>query len=564
MAKCFKINNLKIAVMICKSNINKTIILLFAFLSGFISASSSFAKSYQVGIALSAFDANQWGVMPGDTIIIEPGKRKILRISNVLGDSLNYVLIRNGNGDVIIENDDLFYGLAMSNCKFFRLTGSVQNDSCYGIRILKTGKGASGLGLAELSSNYEVDHIEIANTGFAGIFALSQPTCDLSANKGFFEQRNCIIRNTYIHDTCGEGMYIGHSFYTGYTIKCDGEDTKLFPHEIKGLKVYDNLVVNAGYDGIQICSAVEGTEVYNNRIINYGVANEIMQHSGIQIGAGTKLRCYNNQMLNGSGTGIVMMGLADSYIYNNLIVNAGKNFFPDDLALRIYGIFVDDRLTYPGTSQYILNNTIISSKADGIRFISKLSSKNMIVNNMIVSPGANYSYSSSDSKFIYLPNGVDVQCLNNYYSNFIFPDALAGGVQSIVDFLKNFPVADKGVSVSEYGVMSDMTGVARSISPTIGAFEFPANNTVYNVKREDLNFIQNTESGVVMIENKSEEHLRRFSVFDLTGKKILEIPMNEPRFFMINLKVYLKKGIYILSIDRFSNSFSHKFIVSSY
>jgi len=542
-------------------NITKTI-LISLFLINLSSHISAENKTYLVGIQTSSYDAKSSGVLPGDTIVLEPGKRKILRISNVLGDSLNYVIIRNGDGDVIIENDDLYFGLVMSNSRFFRLTGSVNNENYYGIKILKTGKGASGLGIGELSTNYEVDHIEIANTGFAGIFAFSQPTCDLSANRGFFEQRNCTIRNTYIHDTYGEGMYLGHSFYTGYTIKCNDTDTKVYPHEIKGLKVYDNLIVNAGYDGIQVCSAVEGTEVYNNRILNYGTANEQMQHSGIQIGAGTKIRCYNNQIMNGSGTGITMMGFADSFIYNNLIVNAGKDFYPDNAALRIHGIFVDDRLTVKGTSHYILNNTIISPKSDGIRFISTESSKNVIANNLIIKPGSNYIYESFDNKYINLQNGVDVVKNNNFYSDFLLPNLKSDSIKLVYDFVINFPISEKGIDVSDYGIKSDIFGVVRSITPSIGAFEIPI-NSIFNIKKNDINFLQNNETGLIMVENKTKEIIKQFAIFDLSGKKIYELKMNEPRFFMINIKGILPKGVYLLSVERNTTYFSHKFIVSS-
>jgi hypothetical protein len=539
------------------------LILISVLLINFLVCVDADNKSYLVGIQLSSFDAKVAGVLPGDTIVLESGKRRILRISNVLGDSLHYVLIRNGNGDVIVENDDLSFGLAMSNSRFFRLTGSVNNDSCFGIKILKTGKGASGLGIGELSTNYEVDHIEIANTGFAGIFAFSQPTCDLSANRGFFEQRNCIIRNNYIHDTYGEGMYLGHSFYTGYTIKCDDKDTKVYPHEIKGLKVFDNLIVNAGYDGIQVCSAVEGTEVYNNRILNYGTQNELMQHSGIQIGAGTKIRCYNNQIINGSGTGIMMMGLADSYIYNNIIINPGKYFFPNDATLRIHGIFVDDRLTLKGTSHTILNNTIISPKSDGIRFISTESSKNLIANNLILNPGSNYKYETLDSKYIYLQKGVDVETKNNFYSDFIQPGMNPDSLSTIYNCIINFPISEKGIDVTKYGVENDLFGITRSTAPSIGAFEIPFSNTIFNIKKNDINFLQNNETGLIMVENKTEENIKQFAIFELSGKKVYEIAMNEPSFFMVNIKGVLPKGLYILSIERRNYNFSHKFIVAA-
>lgn len=548
-------------IALCIKNTSKLLlisVILVSWAMGLVAAN----KSYLIGVELLNVDANLLGVLPGDTMILEPGKRRILRISNVRGDSLNYVIIRNGNGDVLIENDDLHYGLVMSNSRFFRLTGSVNNENCYGIKILKTGAGASGLGVGELSSNYEIDHIEIANTGFAGIFAFSQPTCDLSANRGFFEQRNCIFRNNYIHDTFGEGMYLGHSFYTGYSIICGDTTTKVFPHEIKQLKVYDNLIVNAGYDGIQVCSAVEGTEVYNNRILNYGAGNETMQHSGIQIGAGTKIRCYNNQISNGSGTGIVMMGLADSYIYNNLIINAGRSFFPNDATLRIYGIFVDDRYTLPNTSHYILNNTIVSPKSDGIRFISTLSSNNLIANNLIINPGSIYKYESASNKYIYKAEKSDISIENNFFSNFIDPQLMADSMIQFYQFFKNFPISGKGIDVSSLGVVNDYFGASRGLSPSIGAFEYTNSNAVFSVSKPELNFLQNYGTGFIMIENNKEDLFRTISIADIAGKVLYRKQLNEPKFFMLNINDLLPKGIYIITIEKMELVFSQKLFVS--
>lgn len=520
-------------------------------------------KSHFIGIAQLNVNASTMGILPGDTILLESGKRKSLKISNVLGDSLNYVIITNAGGDVIIENTDFHYGFVMSNSRFFRLTGNYKNGNNYGIRILKTGEGANGLGIGELSTNYEVDHIEIANTGFAGIFAFSQPTCDLSANKGQFEQRNTIIRDNYIHDTYGEGMYLGHSFYTGYTITCDSENKKVFPHEIKGLKVYNNLLENIGYDGIQVCSAVDDTEVYNNRIYNYGTLNEETQHSGIQIGAGTKLKCYNNSILKGSGTGIMMLGLADSYIFNNLIVDAGKNFYPEDATLRIHGIFVDDRLTYSNTSHYILNNTIISPKSDGIRFISTLSSKNIIANNLIVKPGSVYVYEPENNRFINLKQESDVSLHTNFYTDYTNGDMNADSINSIYECLSTLPIANRGIDCSFYNFDFDFFNKSRNLIPSIGAFEYPTKNSMFSVKKSDIELFEDSKNGVFSIENTKNDNLKRITIVDLSGKKLYEMTLNEPRFVTFNVKDHLTKGIYIIYIERSNLVFAHKFIVNS-
>lgn len=569
MGQCvdkYKLNSLSVKhnsmYILSKSIIAPQVAIILMFVLLNVNNELVAARKHLVGIEKSTVDALQLGVEPGDTVVLESGKRRSLRISNIKGDSLHYVIITNENGDAIFENNDYHYGLVLSNCSFFRLTGSVNNKKEYGIKILKTGRGANGLGISELSTNYEVDHLEIANTGFAGIFAFSQPTCDLSANNGFFTQRNTIIRDNYIHDTFGEGMYIGHSFYTGYTITCNGVDKKVYPHEIKGLKVYNNLIENVGYDGIQVCSAVDDTEVYNNNIINYGTQMEETQHSGIQIGAGTKLKCYNNLILNGTGTGIMMFGLANSYIFNNLIVNAGKNFYPNDATLRIHGIFVDDRLTLPNTSHYILNNTIFSPKSDGIRFISLLSVKNVLANNLIVKPGSRYVYEPENYRFINCKEGADVQMSANFYTDYINQGMNTDSITSIRKCLESLPIAKKGINVKPYGIDFDFYNQPRQDTPTIGAFEYLSKINIYSTKRNDIVFSQDNVTGTIMVENKNTENLKKVMIFDLSGKQVFNAIINEPRFIIFNIRGLLPKGIYLFSVERNNNLFSYKFIVS--
>ncbi len=519
------------------------------------------SKSFTIARETTNVDAKALNVMPGDTIYLEAGTRRYMRISNVVGDSANYVIITNKLGEVIFENDDFYFGLVLSNCKYFRLTGDVVNDESFGIRILKTGKGASGLSLSELSTNYEVDHIEIANTGFAGIFAFSQPTCDLTANRGNFEQHNTIFRNNYIHDTYGEGMYIGHSFYTGYTLTCNNSPLLVYPHEIKGLKVYNNNIENCGFDGIQVCCAVEDAEIHHNIIRNYGTGMLEMQHSGIQIGAGSKVRCYNNAIIKGSGTGIMMLGMADSYIYNNLIVNAGLNFFPTNKDLRVFGIFVDDRYTLPNTSHYILNNTIINTKTDGIRFLSSISRKNLIANNLIVNPGFECQYSPPDFKYIYLNDAVDVLIKSNLLTNYHGQKVYSEDIDQIISLVHDLPVINKGIDVKQYGVLTDFSENFRDSSPSIGAFEL--NDSIgQNVQiKNEIKFKYDMRNKTLIFENLAVDHIRRFVIYSFIGRKMYELRGDEPNVLIVNLHGLVPKGIYIITVERSKVVFTSKIFV---
>jgi hypothetical protein len=140
---------------------------------------------------------------------------------------------------------------------------------------------------------------------------------------------------------------------------------------------------------------------------------------------------------------------------------------------------------------------------------------------------------------------------------------IADSINSIYTSVIHFPISQKGIDVTEYVINTDLLGVPRAMNPSIGCFEFPLNNNIFNINKDDINFLQNNETGLIMVENKTKEIIKQFAIFDLSGKKIYELKMNEPRFFMINIKGILPKGVYLLSVERNTSYFSHKFIVSS-
>ena len=64
--------------------------------------------------------------------------------------------------------------------------------------------------------------------------------------------------------------------------------------------------------------------------------------SGILIGGGTTGQCFNNFIANGKGNGIEIHGIGGIHVFNNIIINPGVTFRPDDLTLFKHGIFVSD------------------------------------------------------------------------------------------------------------------------------------------------------------------------------------------------------------------------------
>ena len=506
-------------------------------------------------------DANEYNVNPGDTIYIESGYRKQLRLANFHGNSSNYIVFVNLGGEVIFENDNQ-YGILIQNCSFFRLTGTGSRQSDYGIRILKTRDNASGMTINSLSTDFEIDHIEIANTGFAGIMAFSQPTADKTANRGNFVQRNTIIHDNYIHNTVGEGLYIGHSFYNG--VNSGSSSELLLPHELKGVRIYNNRIEYSGWDGMQVGCATEDCEIYNNKIHNYGEGMVVSQHSGIQISGGTTGKCYNNEIVNGSGHGISVFGLGDNLVYNNLILNAGYNYFPEDNTKRIYGIFCDDRSTIVGKSFNFINNTIISPKSDGIRLYSTQSRRNKILNNAIINPGSIGDYSNTNQSYIYLNSGVDAEVSNNYCKKEEL-DSNMKDANSIFEFTGTLDVFGKGKDILEYGISTDFFNELRPESGQndIGAFQY--NSSVrarFKQKTTVNNLYPNPCFGSFVVENKDNERIKKITVTDLNGMKIYENNSTDDTLIAVNLDSNLKKGIYFINVETRNHQSSDKLIIN--
>ena len=481
----------------------KKIIAIFnlVFVFSFIIASETTYKNHIIPLSQSYIDGSQLNIQEGDTILIEAGSRVSLKLINFHGSPSKYIVFKNYGGAVVIKNNTMPYGIAINNSSYFRFTGTGSPEIKYGIKVLETKIGASGLGVGDMSTNFEIDHIEIANTGFAGIFSKTDPVCDLSKNLGNFTQYQSIYHDNYIHNTGGEGMYIGHSFYTGWTTTCNDLSTVLYPSELKGVRIYNNVVDSAGWDGIQVGCATEDCEIYGNKVSNYGFKCVYGQHTGIQIGGGTTGKCYNNKILNGSGSGIAVFGLGNNEIYNNLILNAGYNYYSNDSTKRVYGIFCDDRSTIPGSSFNFYNNTIIQPKTDGIRMMSVLSKNNKFYNNIVIHPGSLLSYKNtpSQSPFINIgsKNGVDAILSNNYFDNNARNILFADTVNEDFSLLEGSPAIDAGLDLTSKGINYDIDLMMRPSGSgfDIGAYEFQkkvyANHFIYpnqlSIDAENLN-----------------------------------------------------------------------------
>ncbi len=415
--------------------------------------------TYVVPAGVKVIDGKALRLKPGSIIGLSSAiKYRSLEFHNIVGTKEQPIIIKNCGGTANITADDPWHAIKTQDSKYFRITGG-SVESVYGIKVQG---GEMGLKLDGFSTNFEIDHVEVSNATFAGLMAKTDPTCDNATLRGNFTMYDVLIHDNYVHHTGGEGFYIGNSFWDGMNLGCG----KRLPHEIKGLKVYNNIVSNTGWEGIQVGCAISGTEIYNNTVKNYGTANIPHQNNGVQIGSGTGGVFRDNLIKKGTGNGLIVMGTGDNMIYNNIIVDAGEN-----------GIFCDERYT-PGEGFKFINNTILNPKNDGIRLYAELVPMNTILNNIIANPGSYASYGEGRTikdSFVYLlSTNVKVRLDNNMYAASVKELQFVDPSKDNYRLKPNSPAINFGRDISKYKIEHDFYSGTRlrGVAYDAGASEY--------------------------------------------------------------------------------------------
>jgi len=415
--------------------------------------------TYVVPADTKIIDGLELGLKPGSVIGLSSEiAYGTLEFHNLAGTMDQPILITNCGGTAKIVATNKWHAIKTINSKHFRITGGA-TPGVYGILV---NGGEMGLKLDGLSTNFEVDHVEVSHAGFAGIMAKTDPSCDDATIRENFTMYDVSFHDNYVHDTGGEGFYVGNSFWDGMERECG---TRL-PHEIKGLKIYNNIINNSGWEAIQVGCGIEGTEIYNNTIKNYGTVNKQYQNNGIQIGSGTGGLIYNNLIKDGNGNGMIIMGTGDNVIYNNIIVNAGAN-----------GIFCDERYT-PGEGFKFVNNTILNPKMDGIRIYAELVPMNAVINNIIANPGTYSTYSggrTNDDSFVYLMSAeVNVNMLNNLFAVTEAEIQFVDAAKENYRLKAGSPAINFGSDISKFQIEEDFyrSNRLRGSAYDIGASEY--------------------------------------------------------------------------------------------
>jgi hypothetical protein len=411
-------------------------------------------------IALSATSANgsDLGVQPGHVVCVEAGERPFLILENFVGSETAPIIVKNCGGQVRIAHDDRGYGLLINASRHFRVTGTGDPAFEYGFDVSasRTGPDYSGSGVpvGDLSSDYELDHIEVHHTGFAGFILKTESRCDGSANLGAFVQKNTRVHHTYVHDTGGEGFYVGSTGYGGREFDCNGTPTVLYPHEHDGVYLYENRIENTGWDGLQVGVTPKNCEVYANHIANVGTtATDMVQTRGIQIGGASACKIFDNTLIGGPTIGIFVLGAGDTWVANNLIVDFGED-----------GIYGNDQQldAISGSSYVFVHNTVVGSGGAGLRLFGDRTQGNAVINNLFVASAEPYG----------IGGDVDAQEGGNLELETVADAGFEDAANHLYRLKADSVARDMGVVVSGFEVELDHDGVARDELPDVGAFEY--------------------------------------------------------------------------------------------
>lgn len=425
------------------------------------------------------FDGSVMGADPGDVVCIAAGQRpEKLKLVNFHGTAADPITFINYGGQVIIENTNAsdWWTMKIDNSSHFRLTGTGDPDYMYGFQLsLDNNSRGAVFEAKEKSTNYEIDHVSIVDSknGYNGFSLKTHPSCDGSSNRDTFTQYDTYLHDNYVEAVNGEGIYLGSSWYhEGDLTDCDGDDVKetpLLAHEIHGLRIYNNIILDTGRDAIQVGSATQDVEVYDNIIENYATRGNFGHRSGIQINPGTAGKFYNNYIDMGTfGDGeaaVGNFGRGDVEIFNNVMVEP------------IFGVFSADRVDennpiFDGSPMHIWNNTIIRPVTDGIRFRNTEALNNTIRNNVIVHPmadGAGRKYINLDAV------GVDMTESNNYETQKIQDPKFVKASRDNYHLKPGSTLINAGYDLTGQGVTFDFDYNTRPAGGVdIGAFEYVA------------------------------------------------------------------------------------------
>jgi len=542
--------------------------------------------------SLNLIWGNDLNYSPGDTICIPAGSYAGLRFYDLVGTENQPIVIKNCGGQVIL-NEPVYSAVSFQRSQYIHFTGTGDSNTPYGFYVGDTGGGAAGLYVENLSSDLEIDHIEVAYAGFAGIMAKTDPSCNRPETwrSSGFVLKNLNIHHNYIHHTAGEGIYLG--FTGGYKIQsnrsCDG--TPIFGHWLDNVDVHHNILEDIGWDGIQVNLGRENVNIHDNSIVRYGNADVYFQNFGMSIGAGV-YNIFNNTLINengGTGQGMQFISVdSGTKIYNNLLVN------PD-----FHGFFLHQRHEFknPEEGYYIANNTIITPENSGVFYNSVITitedpskqyqtqdlTPTYLVNNLIVDPGNDFASGNTwkkdpESYFDFNNRSTRDSLLPYIYNNHTSRELSGLGLidPNSLNFRPgphSIDLIDKGVDLTSWGIMDDLDKNKRpqGISFDIGAFEAPI-DPLEDTTSDSLQGTANLLDQIILYPNPTPDGIfevqvptgfnrnSQMTILNFSGQVFFKSTLNK---YQKN-PVFLPAGFYFVELGSTNQKVVKKLVVSGY
>lgn len=565
-------------------------LLLTFFLFGFLFCNS---QSCNCDITLNGLSstslnivwASQTSYSAGDTICIPSGTYRGIRLYDFEGTETAPLLIKNCGGQVIIDESH-YSGIDFQRSKYIHLTGTGDAGHQYGFEIVGTGNGAVGVNLQNLSTDIEVDHIEISSAGFAGIMAKTDPQCSRPETwrRNGYIMKNLSIHHNYVHNTGGEGIYIG--FTGGYKLNsnrsCNGDP--IYGHWLENVDVHDNIFETIDWDAIQLNLVRTGGTIRNNTVKNYGTDGRWGQSFALSIGGGI-YSIFNNYIENNNlekGWGLQLIsGQSGTKIYNNVFINPKK-----------HGIFLHQRHDFddPLEGYYIANNTIIEPERAGIHYNSKIihpidpqdkfrkqdEVPNYFVNNLIVNPGYDFeggnTWKQNQESYIdFNDRSTRDSMVVNIYTNLFTRAMDTLGLTNISnhDYSPNSGLSDLvniGTDISSWGITFDKENHSRpsGTSHDIGAYEFQ--ETTGSLLRAVISQEENKKSTSLYPNpvktfftiQSSTLTTTNLELFTLEGELMLSQPYRIGDALNIE---HISNGLYFVRVKAPGFSETHKLII---
>lgn len=403
-------------------------------------------------------DGDDMGIQPGDKVCFESGERGSLQVLNVHGSEGNPVIFKNmcDGKTTFISPASRGNNIVFRYCSFIHLTGGNNPDEEYGLEFIGAVMGVSFI---NLTTDIELDHVNIHDIGGIAIEAKTDPTCDPATWRDNFEMRNVYIHHNTMSNIGGEAFYVGNSHYNTELYKtCDGVSTRVYEHNMYNVEISYNIVKNIDLDGIQVSAVLEGLSVHHNYVYNYGIIAKFGHQNGIQMGAACHVLCYNNIVDTGTGWCIFDGSRGHSQYYNNMCLNPGS------------GVFKKSEPPYIDKPNIYANNIILNPLDKGYYLFS--TEGHLIYNNIHISTQPDFKFVSR------LHSGVPVTESNNIETSDINTIKFVNPSAKDYHLQPGSPAIDAGVDIRTLlgsSINFDLDDNARPDAPgiwDIGPYEY--------------------------------------------------------------------------------------------